>query len=151
MELAMILMLSIGLVFFLVGIGFLAAHKKTWNCSEQTTGQIVDMCMNGYDYNNGKGEQSDTAGETSYSMDSCYPVYSYCVNGQEYLRAHSVAYSKNYVYKLMKKPVTIYYNPENPKEANLGKMSSLVFMGIIFSGLGALAMVVGVILAVISM
>ena len=66
------------------------------------------------------------------------------MNGREYRRASNVAYNGSYVYRMMRKPVVVYYNPENPEQSSLGKMGAMVFIGIVFSGLGALFLAMGV-------
>ena len=90
------------------------------------------MCMNAIGYNNGKSVRTGDSG----TGDRC-PIYSYYVNGREYRRASNVAYNKGYVRSMMNKPVMVYYNPENPEQSSLGKMTAFALMGIVFLWLGS--------------
>lgn len=133
-----------GVVFFILGITFFVLEKKTWKSTVQTEGRVVDMCMNAIGYNNGKSVRTGESG----TGNRC-PIYSYYVNGREYRRASNVAYNKGYVRSMMNKPVMVYYNPENPEQFCLGKMTAFAFVGIVFCGLGVLFMGMGMVFIVV--
>lgn len=133
-------LLFIGIILFIIG-------KKTWKYTAQTTGQVIDMCLNAFSYNRGNSGGMGIGVRTgSMGSNTRCPIYSYFVNGQEYRRAGSVSYNVGHIYRLMRKPVTVYYNPDNPEQSTLGKMTGITFTAIIFSALGGVAMLVGIIL-----
>lgn len=136
-----------GSPLLLIGIILFIIRKKTWKYTAQTTGQVIDMCMNGFAYNRGySGNVGVVVDNGLNNSGSRCPIYSYYINGQEYRRAGSVAYNTGYVYKMMQKPVVVYYNPKNPQQSTLGKMNGLAFTAMIFSILGGVTVLVGVIL-----
>lgn len=138
-----------GAPLLLIGVIFLVIRKLTWKCTAQTKGQVIDMCMNAFDYNMGnRGDVAFVIRTGSSSPGSRCPVYSYYVNGQEYRRAGSVAYNMGYIHKMMEKPVVVYYNPQKPEQSSLGKLNVFALMGIIFSAFGVVTIIVGIILLV---
>ena len=138
-----------GVVFLILGVVFLIVGKNT-KCTAQVQGRIIDTCGNPFRYNREKDNNFTTTGGNRRSKDGTYaPIYSYYVNGQEYRRASNVSYTKMLVERMMKSPVTVYYNPENPQESKIGKMDAWKMIGITFSGMGILFFSMGVIFLVI--
>lgn len=144
MTIAGLIILGIGAIFLVLGIIFVAVGKTTWKCTGTTTGQIVDMCYNAYDYNHG-GTGNKAVGISTGGGDamSRCPIFEYQVNGVTYRKASNVSYNKGQIAKKMNRQVSVSYNPENPQEASLSKRSSLSVVGLVFALVGTLFISVG--------
>ncbi len=142
------IVVGISTVFLFLGIMFFFVGKSVWKCTEMVTGEIVGMCMNAYDYNHGgKGNISIgiEMGGGNRGTTRC-PIFVYRVNGVKYDRASNVAWNRGYIKRKMKKPQTIYYNPQNPKQASLLKQSAWSIVGKVFILVGFAALALGLIL-----
>lgn len=138
MILAGYILICISAIFLILGIIFLLIGKSTWKCTEMVTGEVVGMCMNAYDYNNG-GTGNIAAGikvGASSSPTTQCPIFEYTVNDVKYNRASNVAWNKSHIKKKMNQPQNIYYNPLNPKQASLLKQSALSIIGKVFVPIG---------------
>lgn len=135
---------GLGGAFFLIGIIFFWVGKKIWKCTEQVTGQIVDMCRNAFSYNNG-GTGNSTFGVHvgGTSRGSRCPIFSYTVNGITYRRASNVAWNIGYIKRKMQQPQTIYYNPQQPEQASLVRQSVFSIIGKVFIPVGIAMIVAG--------
>lgn len=102
MTIAGLIILGIGAIFLVLGIIFVAVGKTTWKCTGTTTGQIVDMCYNAYDYNHG-GTGNKAVGISTGGGDamSRCPIFEYQVNGVTYRKASNVSYNKGQIAKKM--------------------------------------------------
>lgn len=146
------ILLMMGLFFLLAGIILFLIRKFTWIYTAQTTGQVIDMCMNAFDYNMGNSGNVSLGIRTGSSSPGVRcPIYSYYVNGQEYRKASRVGHNRSYIRKMMEKPITVYYNPENPEQSCLGKIGALGFTGIVLSSFGAVMLIVGIVLIIVGL
>lgn len=137
MIVAGFIILGIGALFLILGIIFMAVGKATWKCTGTTTGQIVDMCYNAYDYNHGgTGNKAVGISTGDGGVLSRCPIFEYQVKGITYRRANNVSYNKGQIEKKMNRQVSVSYNPENPEEATLGKHSLLSVVGLVFALIG---------------
>lgn len=137
---------GLALFFLILGIIFVIAGKLSFKCTAATEGRIIDMCFNAYDYNNGHSGSTAFGIRVGSLEPGMYcPVFTYCVNGMEYTRASNVSWNRDQIKRKINKPRTIYYNPENPKQASLTKRSFLDIMGKIFILVGAVSLAAGII------
>lgn len=148
MILAGYILICISAIFLILGIIFLIVGKRTWKCTEMVTGEIVSMCINAYDYNNG-GTGNLSAGikiGTSNTPTTRCPIFEYIVNDVKYSRASNVAWNRSYIEKKMNKPQNIYYNPLNPKQASLLRQNTLSIIGKVFVPIGIGILILSLIL-----
>lgn len=142
---------GVGMLFLVLGIIFVMVGKVSFKCTAATEGSIIDMCYNAYDYNNGGSGNRAVGIYVGDSDPGMYcPIFTYRVNGMEYTRASNVSWNRGQIKRKMNKPRTIYYNPENPKQASLTKQSALAIMGKIFILVGAVSIAVGILLGAIA-
>lgn len=72
-----------------------------------------------------------------------HKVYQYVVNGREYTRADGIRYNKGVVQSWMGKPVTVYYNPQNPQQSTLSNGSGYKITMIILYVVGGVLVLLG--------
>ena len=138
MILAGYILICISAIFLILGVIFFIIGKSTWKCTEMVTGEIVGMCKNAYNYNQGGTGNTNTGikvGASNSPTTKC-PIFEYNINGVKYNRASNIAWNKSYIRKKMNKPQNIYYNPLNPKQASLLKQSMLSIIGKVFIPIG---------------
>lgn len=153
MSLAGIILIGIGCIILLIGILLIVAGNITWNYNGKTTGRIVDMCLNAYDYNRGQnGNMAVGIVSGGGSNGTRRPVFEYCVNGVTYRRASNVGGNPINIHKKIENqvPVTVYYNITEPFQSTISKMSPLKIVGIVFAGCSAFLLVLGFILFMVS-
>ncbi len=78
-----------------------------------------------------------------------HKVYRYVVNGKEYTRADGVRYNRGMVEPLIGKPVTVYYNPENPQQSTLSNGGGYKLTMIILYIVGGLIALLGITLIIL--
>ncbi len=138
MEIACIICGSVGVVALLIGLIFLRVfHNVKRKYTGVTTGTIVDFTWNASSFNVEHGGdntvvkagehftvhayvggRSLTALHRPYTR-MYHKVFSYSVNGMEYIRADVVRYSMDLLEKWKGKTVPVYYDEENPAKAGL--------------------------------
>lgn len=137
-----LLLLGIGVIFLIVGIVFLVSGKKLYHYTDSVTGMLTGICDNAVRYNQGIREISSAA-TASDTEDFKYMIYSYEVDGVTYERAGMIGYNESYIRKRIGNPVTVWYDPKNPKQSELTKHGVIKIIGFIFTPLGALFTVMG--------
>lgn len=149
MIIAGLILLGTGFLFCILGIIFFVLGRKN-NRSAQAEGKIVDMCYNSYMYN--KGGNSNVKGVISFgsqsAISSC-PVFEYKVDGLIYKRAGKVAYNRGRVMRMIGQPCRVYYNPNNPEDVSLSSKSPLLVLGIVFSLISVVVLILGIVFLVI--
>lgn len=143
-----LLLLGIGVTFFIVGIVFLVSGKKLYHYTASVVGTITGICDNAVRYNQGIKDISSAA-TASGTEDFKYMTYTYEVDGVTYERAGMIGYNESYIRKRIGNPVTVWYDPKNPKQSELTKHGVIKIIGFIFTPLGALLTVLGGILVYI--
>lgn len=142
---------GVGMLFFVLGVIFIMVGKANFKCTATTEGRIIDMCLNAYDYNNGGSGHTAIGILMGSSSPGMYcPIFTYRVNGIEYTRASNVSWNQGQIRRKMNKPRMVYYNPENPEQASLAKQSVFVIMGRIFSLVGVISIVTGILISIIA-
>ena len=137
-----LLLLGIGIIFLIVGIVFLISGKKLYHYTVSATGTITGICDNAVRYNQGIKEISSAA-TVSDTEDFKHMTYTYEVDGVTYERAGMIGYNESYIRKRIGTPVTVWYDPKNPKQSELTKHGVIKIIGFIFTPLGALLTVLG--------
>lgn len=152
MFIAGCILFGIGLIMIIIGIACTLGGNLTWKYDGKTTGRIIDMCLNAFDYNNGNsgkvgiGIISGGGGNATRR-----PVYEYCVNGITYNRASSVGWNIGKIQKKIEQatPICVYYKLDNPAQSTITKSSVLKIVGISLSGCAALLLLLGIIFLLI--
>lgn len=137
-----LLLLGIGVTFLIVGIVFLISGKKLHHYTACVTGTLTGICDNAVRYNQ-RIKDISSAVTTSGTEDFKYMTYSYEVDGVTYERAGMIGYNESYIRKRIGSPVTVWYDPKNPKQSELTKHGVIKIIGFIFTPLGVLLTVLG--------
>lgn len=149
MSLAGIILIGIGCIMLLIGVLLIVSANIMWKYDGKTTGRIVDMCFNAYDYNRGQnGNLAVGIVSGGGSNGTRRPVFEYCVNGVTYRRASNVGGNPINIHNKIENqvPVTVYYNTAEPFKSTISKMSPLKIIGIVFTGCSVFLLVLGFIL-----
>jgi len=150
MSIVSLIVLIIGLVFLVAGAILLIIGKLTWKCTAKTTGMIVDMCYNAFDYNRGgSGKKAVLVSTGNSGPNTRCPVFEYSVGGITYRHASNVSWNIGHIKRNMNKPREVFYNPENPNIATLSGLNVLKLLGTILCGVAALTLIVGLILLIV--
>lgn len=149
MMIAGFILLGLGIGFLILGLIFCAFGKRNKR-SSQVEGTIVDMCYNSYMYNHGgNGNVKAGISSGSQSLSSSCPVFEYQVNGVTYKRADKVAYNRGRLMRIMGQQRVVYYDPDNPQDASLSMQSPLTVIGVVFSVLGAVMIIMAIVFLII--
>lgn len=144
MQIAVFIMLGVGGFILILGVIFFFVGKRNHPYESQTMGYIVDMCMNAYNYNSGGGGNTKMGiyiGGTG-AGNRC-PIFEYTVHGITYRRADNISWNISYINKKMGQKIPVFYNPQNPAQATLSKISPLKIIGIVFTSVGLFCVVLG--------
>ena len=157
MEIACIICGIVGAVILLIGFIFLYVFRSVKRkYTGVTTGTIVDFTWNASAFNvehagdktvvkEGKyltvhayvGGRSSLALQRPYTK-MLHKVFTYAVNGTEYIRADAVRYSMDLLKKWKGKTVPVYYDEENPARASLSSGKGYKLVACILLPIGAL-------------
>lgn len=156
--------LIMGLILLLVGIIFVICWRHLARYSGETTGVIIDITWEGYQYNKrAEEEAADPRGDrklrvqmnvnTGHSGGSLggnntmyAPVFQYAVEGRTYSRASGLSYNKGLAQKKLGKTVPVYYDVNNPQKASLSNGKGYKMLGLGFSTGGILFCIIGFVL-----
>lgn len=158
MEVLWIVSGSLGSAALIVGIVFFFIYRNVKRHSDHVVkGRIIDLTWNAAEFNrihNDEGISLDIGGLTltggvggrSYSStgyrtsNTYHRVFSYTVDGKEYVRAEGIRYSKGLIEKTVGTEVNVYYDPHNPHSATLssGKGYKIVWAILIPVGIALL-------------
>lgn len=109
----------IGTIFMVFGIVLKnRATKALKICTEKTPGTVVNLVATNYEH----------IGIGEVRMEYWTPVYEYYVEGEKYIKLSNVGRDKDSI--KIGEEVTLYYNPNNPKEIfipreNISKIASI--------------------------
>ena len=125
----------IGIIFLTIGIGLtINRKKKKEHCTQTTTGKVLS---NAREVN--REREYDRKPTTTMTY---YPVYEYYVEGNRVEKRSSYGSSSPRFYEGQE--ITICYNPENPNEHYIeGDLIGSV-IGIIFTAVGAVSIIVAI-------
>lgn len=157
MEIAAIICGCVGGLCLLIGSIFLFVSKKiNKKYTGVTTGTIVDFTWNASAFNVEhagdktvvkEGEHfavhAYVGGRSSLALQRPYTkmlhkVFTYAVNGTEYIRADAVRYSMDLLKKWKGKTVPVYYDETNPAKAGLSSGKGYKLVARILLPIGAL-------------
>lgn len=154
MTLAGIILLGIGAIILIIGAFFIIGSNLTWKYDGKTTGKIVDMCFNAYDYNRGEsGRVAVGIVSGGGNGGTRRPVFEYCVDGVTYRRAGNVGANPINIHRKIENqvPVNVYYKTEDPFNSTISKTSPLKIVGIVFVSCSVFLIFLGIILFTIGM
>ncbi len=136
MQVAGWILVGIGCICGILGGLFWGIGKGSGKKKAVTDGRIVDLCFDHVNYNMGGSGRVKAGIKGAGTMRTAYPVFSYTVNGVEYRKAGTVAYNRGTVKKKIGKDCKVYYDPQNPNKASLGKNSVWAVLGKVFLPVG---------------
>lgn len=131
----------VGFVFWLI-----TRFMRTGGMDRETTGQVVDMTRNAYQFNLDQGQTAEpraprvrvqvrATGLSGFTL-YFHKVYTYTVGGVTYTRADMVQYSRNLAQRAIGKEVTVYYDSADPGISCLGGGNAFVIVYRILFGIG---------------
>lgn len=128
----------VGVVFFIVGRAILKRRRKREiNCTSQTYGKVVDLV---------RRESRDSDGNYSSSW---HPVFEYRIGGLTFVKESS--FGRSQAKFAIGQNVEIYYNPEDYNEFYVPGETTPKLIGTVFTAVGAVAILVAVVAAVIAL
>lgn len=158
MEVLWIVSGSLGSAALVVGIVFFFIYRNVKCHSDHVVkGRIIDLTWNAAEFNRihtdeeysldigGLTFRGEVGGRSYSSTDyrtsnTFHKVFSYTVDGKEYVRAEGIRYSKGLIEKTVGTEVNVYYDPHNPRSATLssGKGYKIVWAILIPVGIALL-------------
>ena len=126
----------VGIIFFIIGIFLIINRKKKEkNCTSRTYGKVIDIVKRRY---------HDVNGGYSYMW---HPVFEYNIGNQKFIKES--AYGRTECKYAVGQNVEIYVNPENYNEYYVAGETASKTLGIIFTCVGIVLIIIAIFLALL--